>query len=322
MATPQKIILAAGLEIRDFQGAEMLRYLAREAQPGAKDTWTYPKGPVAKAKFVIEVVYTMAEFKSALDQTGAWVVYEGHSRHGQGPAFGAAGTPHCPPAASFPVNPWGVHFRMGFDAVDSECVGDILEHAVNPAEFDLLAPPGDASLSSALEHAAASAAAVERRRKKGKLTKTERKTPCAIKDAWRDLKACFAKVAEEKTCRGDKPLEGRHYFTRIPGKPKDEFMTAVKGGHADLDAVSLRCAVFFMPSCSSKVHYRKALVERRKVAKSSCKLYLTSHPPRAYHAVNFLKVVLAGHDPATAKGSKRLLKVLNGEKHSGRVGLY
>jgi hypothetical protein len=318
----QKIILAAGLEIRDSQGQQMLAYLAREAQPGAADTWTYPKGPVAKAKFVIKVVYTMVEFRSALDEPGAWVVYEGHSRYGQGPAFGPAQITHCPPTSSFPVNPWGVHFRMGYDAVESECMGDIIEHAVNPTEFDLLAVPKGASLPDGLKDAAAYAQAIESRRKKGRLTRTERKTPCAIAGAWRDLKTCFAKVAAEKTCRGDTPLDGRHYFKRIPARPKDEFLTTVKAGHADLDASSLKCAVFFMPSCSSKVHYRKTLLERRKAAKSTCKIYLTSSVPLANHAVNFLKVVFAGHDPTTAKGSKAFLKVVNGEKQSGRVRLY
>jgi hypothetical protein len=77
-----------------------------------------------------------------------------------------------------------------------------------------------------------------------------------------------------------------------------------------------------MPSCSSKVHYRQALVERRKAAKSKCRFFLTSTPPQAYHAVNFLKVALAGHDPTTDAGARQLLRVLNGEKHSGRVRRY
>jgi hypothetical protein len=322
MATPQKIILAAGLEIRDHQGMEMLRYLNKEAQSGATDTWTYPKGPVAKAKFLITVVYTKDGFKKALDEPGAWVVYEGHSRFGQGPAFGDAQLPHCPPKSSYPVNPWGVHFRMGYDAVESKCIGDILEHAVNPTEFDLLSVPKDASLPDGLADAAAFAAKLESKRKKGRFTRAQRTTPCAVDGAWRDLKTCFAKVAAQKTCRGDTPLDGRHYFRRIPKTPTDEFKTAVTVGRADLDASSLKCAVFFMPSCSSKVYYRKALVDRRKAAKSKCKIYLTSKVPIAYHAVNFLKIVFAGHDPTTTRGSKQLLKVVNGEKQSGRVRLY
>jgi hypothetical protein len=322
MAAPQKIILAAGLEIRDFQGVNMLRYLNAEAQPGAKDTWTFPKGPVAKAKFTVKVVYTMQEFRDALDEDGAWVVYEGHSRYGQGPAFGDAGIAHCPPKSKYPVNPWGVHFRMGYDATDSECVGDILEHAVNPGEYDLLKVPKGALLPQALQDAAAFAATMEARRKKGRLTRTQRKSPCAVAGAWRDLRTCFAKVAAEKTCRGETPLDGRHYYKRIPGKTKDEFVTAVKVGRSDLDGSKLKCAVFFMPSCSSKVHYRRALVDRRKAIRSKCKFYLTSSVPRANHAVNFLKAVFAGHDPSTPRGSKAFLKIVNGEKHSGRVRLH
>jgi hypothetical protein len=322
MAAPQKIILAAGLEIRDSQGASMLQYLGKEAQAGAKDTWTYPKGPVANAKFIIKVVYTMDEFRKALDEAGAWVVYEGHSRYGQGPAFGDARIAHCPPKSQYPVNPWGVHFRMGYDATDSECVGDILEHAVNPTEFDLLSVPKGALLAQGLEDAGARASAAESRRKKGRLSRTERKTPCAVVGAWRDLKTCFAKVAAEKTCRGDTPLDGRHYYKRIPGTTKDEFITAVKVGRADLDASSLKCAVFFMPSCSSKVHYRRALVDRRKAARSKCKFFLTSSVPLANHAVNFLKAAFAGIDPSTRRGSEAFLKIVNGEKQSGRVRLH
>jgi hypothetical protein len=303
----------------------MLRYLGREAQAGAKDTWTYPKGPVSKAKFFIKVVYTMDEFRAALDEAGAWVVYEGHSRYGQGPAFGDAKIAHCPPKSAYPVNPWGVHFRMGYDATDSECIGDILKHAVNPTEFDLLKVPKKAVLPKALEDAAARAAAAESRRKKGRLSRSERKTPCAVVGAWRDLKTCFATVAAEKTCRGDTPLDGRHYYSRIPAKSskaRDEFLTAVKVGRADLDAVSLKCAVFFMPSCSSKVHYRRALLDRRKATGSKCKFYLTSSVPRTYHAVHFLKAVFSGIDPSTRRGSEAFLKVVNGEKNSGRVRLH
>src|SRR5207245_5319329 len=110
----QKIIVAAGIEIRDFQGSTLVAFLNANADPGKASVWTHPKGSGSKATREVRVVFTMAEFAAALDVEDAIVIYEGHSRYGQGPAFGPASTPHVPDKKAFPINPWGVHFRMGY----------------------------------------------------------------------------------------------------------------------------------------------------------------------------------------------------------------
>ena len=40
------------------------------------------------------------------------------------------------------------------------------------------------------------------------------------------------------------------------------------------------------------------------------------------NAVNFLKAAFAGIDPSTRRGSEAFLKIVNGEKQSGRVRLH
>jgi len=108
-----------------------------KAEPKGDSVWIYPKGSGPKAKFEVSVVFTKNEFAAALDTVDAYVVYSGHSRLGQGPAFGPKDTPEVPKKASFPDNPWGIHFRMGYDATYTEAVGDLLQHSVTPEEYDL-----------------------------------------------------------------------------------------------------------------------------------------------------------------------------------------
>lgn len=322
----QKIIVAAGIEIRDFQGNTLLAYLNANADVSKASVWTYPKGAGAKATHQVEVVYTMAELATALDTQDAYVIYEGHSRYGQGPAFGPANTPHVPDKKTFPTNPWGVHFRMGFDATDTECVGDLLEHSVNPAEYDLTAPPSKAFLPSVLEKAAIPAQTIAASQKAGKLSKTQKANPCSIRGAWRELNVCDAVLAASKTARGDEPLKGRHYYAKKVGVrkkiPKDEYFTAVKVGSIDLDKSALKCTVLFMASCSSHVHFFKPLAKRRTAAKSACKFYMTGEVCSATHGKNFIEQVFKGHDPISKKGSKTILKALNGADDSGNVGFF
>ena len=104
MAT--KVIVASGLEIRDArQGQSLLQYLYDNADFDMKTAaWTYPKGAGAKARFEVSVVYTAKELATALDTADAYVVYSGHSRYGQGPAFGPALTAlGVSPASVLPI---------------------------------------------------------------------------------------------------------------------------------------------------------------------------------------------------------------------------
>lgn len=314
----QKIIVALSIEIRDAQGKSLIDFLNKTADAGKGSVWTYPKGAGAKATFEVEVVFTMAEFAKALDTEGAYVVYNGHSRYGQGPAFGPPKTPHVPDAKTFPVNPWGVHFRMGFDATDTECIGDLFEHSVTPTEFDLVTAPAKAFLPTALETAATNAKDADKTAKRAKTTPSKL---CPVPGAWRSLDICDGTLAARKTARGDQPLKGRHYY-RHNLKPTNEYLTAVQVGSADLDKSSLKCKVLFMGSCSSRVHFFKALDRRRTAVKSACLFYLTGEVCSAAHGKNFVEQVFKGVDPTGKKGRLAMVKALNGFSDAGLVGFY
>jgi hypothetical protein len=279
--------------------------------PGPAGVWTYPKGPVADATIQVSVVLTMAEFAAALDEPDAYVIYEGHSRYGQGPVFSADFIPVCPPADKFPVNPWGDHFRMGYDAVNSEAADDLLLLSVNPAEFNLLAASTTDFLPTELAEAA-----------KRAQSRAETKSPCSIQHAWREFETCEAKLAKTETCRKETPLKGRHFhFTRGP-KTKTEHLTPVVVGSKDLDKASLKCKLLFMISCSSYAHYFAPLDRRRKAATSKCKFYLTGDLCWADSGRMFLQQIFKGLDPVSAAGAKKVLSALNGQDGAGRIDMY
>jgi hypothetical protein len=319
----QKIVIAEGIEIRDVgQGIALLKFLNDKCDPkkGAASVWTYPKGASAKGiTHEVEVVYTMAEFAKALDTADIYVVYEGHSRYGQGPAFAPAGTPKVPDAKKFPVNPWGVHFRMGYDATDTECIDDLVHHSVTPAEYNLTTSTATAFLPTGLTSAAAKAKA---RQKAIKAKKIAAVAACSSDGAWRLFDTCYAKLSTTSTTRGDKPLKGRHFYNILARKPP-EFETSVQVGSADLDKSSLKCKLLFMASCSSHVHFFKPLDKRRKAAKSACKFLMTAQICAASHATTFLEqVLIKGHDPTAKKGPNAVVKALNGVSSSGLVEIY
>lgn len=319
----QVIVIAHGIEIRDFQGQMLQAFLQKHCDrngpappPGGNNTWLFPIGSGAKATHEIRVVYQMTDLEAALDLSKAFVVYEGHSRYGQGPAFGPENMPHVPDKKAFPVNPWGVHFRMGYDATDTECIGDLFDHSVVPAEYDLTTAgskdflPGE--LTGAIKKIEAMKKAVARRKPA---------TLCGVDDAWRALDVCAPKRAAAKTARGDLPLSGRHYYKK-KAKP-EEFLTAVKVGSKDLDKATLACSLLFMASCSSKVHYYQPLKRRRKAAKSACIFLLTGEVCSAFHAMTFLQqVLLKKRDPMVDRDLERIVRVLNHPDDSGHVGIY
>lgn len=319
----QKIIIAQGVEIRDVgQGFNLQNFLNDKCdlKAGSTSIWTFPKGGAAKATHEVELMFTMVEFAASLNTADSFVVYEGHSRYGQGPAFGPASTPHVPDKKVFPVNPWGVHFRMGYDATDTDCMSDLVDHSVTPAEYDLTTSGAAAFLPGALVAAARNAKAQD---KAIKAQKIKPGVVCGTAGAWRLFDTCHPAVSDTTTARGDKPLKGRHFYARLPRKPKDEFNTAVQVGSADLNVSSLKCKLLFMASCSSHVHFFQPLDKRRKAAKSACKFLMTAQVCATSHATTFLEQVLVkGQDPMTRKGMKALLKGLNGVTESGIVGVY
>jgi hypothetical protein len=193
---------------------------------------------------------------------------------------------------------------------------------VTPAEFDLTAVPKGAFLPAELVDAAEKVGRIQRKIRQGRMRSG--KPLCPVPGAWRTFKTCEPKLEATRTARGDEPLKGRHFYTQKKGQcpvPSD-YITAVVSGSADLDQVSLKCAVLFMASCSSRIHYQRPLARRRKAAKSACVFYLTNSVPRAYHARNFLEQVFKGVDPTSRRGKKAMVKALQGVPHSGRPGVY
>lgn len=316
----QKIIVAEGIEIRDFQGTNLIAYLNANADRN-NFVWTYPKGAGTKTKYEVEVVFTMAEFAKALDTPNAYVIYEGHSRYGQGPAFGPAKAPYVPDKTAFPINPWGIHFRMGYDATPTHCIADLLAHSVAPAEYDLIRTPTRAFLPKALQRASNEVKLAEKKIRARRIGGNRR---CPIGWAWREIDVCLPVLAAFKTAREEQPLKGRHYYGH-PWNEVGEYLTAVEVGSADLNKSKLRCKVLFMASCSSKVHFYKSLSRQRKVTKSNCIFYLTHYTSEASHARNFIRTIFEqGVNPTNKPRyhKNRMSAILTGATGSGVVGVY
>lgn len=310
----RRIVIVFGVEIRNYQSA-FHALLAEHCEPAGDRLWRYPRGPAERATHEIRVGYDKATLAAGLATPGAFVVYHGHSRYGQGPAFGPADTKRTPDAEQFPINPWGVHYRMGYDATSTACVADLLTHSVTPTEYVLPAAPATAFLPGSLVEAAATARARQRI--------ADRRGSCRVPGAWLAMDTCRPDLAAATTTRGETPLAGRHYYRHSP-TPLEDLDTTVRVGSADLDRSPLVCSLFFMASCSSRRHFRRPLQRRRLQARSKCVFLLTSRTNNAPHASHFLKaVLLAGHDPATALGRRRLLGALNPPGlDSGHVGQY
>ena len=329
----QKIIIAYGLEIRDTkQHADCLAFLKKYCSPkkNVLSVWTFPQDVIgSRITHEIQLVYTAVEFAVALNTPDIFVVYEGHSRYGQGPTFGKPQTPHVPDKQLYPVNPWGVHFRMGYDATDTECISDLLEHSVIPQEYDITNPGKNDLLPSALHEASKVAKA---KQKHLETKKIKASAICSHNKSWHLYNTCLPKRANITTARGDTPLHHRHYYQQFIKIEKDpntkqlnrkiEYATAVAVGSTDLNKSSLKCKILYMASCSSYVHFYNPLKKQRKAVKSNCLFLLNSRVSSASNAANFLEAVIKGFNPSNAHSMKRLVKILNGFSESGLVGWY
>lgn len=294
------IIVAYGVEFRDLSHRTALEneLKALTGSPGP-DHWVYRRGG---KEYDIRIVFTKAAFAAALDTPGAIVIYDGHARFGQGPAFSDRAAPKCPAdLTAFPDNPWENHFRMGYDIVSVPCVEDILTHGTHPAEHGALKAPGFIS---------GSVAAI--------FKKATAKGTCAAKPFYdrRRLMKCAPAVAGLANCRGVKSLEKRYYWYRTidPDTDDPDYHTLVKVGAADLAKVRLRCKVLVLNSCSSKPRFYAPLLRHKKKVKSDCVFYLTRRT--AYLALTeqtniFVRMVLAGAEPTQKKDAARLVKAVN-----------
>jgi hypothetical protein len=74
-----------------------------------------------------------------------------------------------------------------------------------------------------------------------------------------------------------------------------------------------------MNSCSSKVHFYRALKRRRREAKSRCGFYMTNEVCPGDTTTIFLRLLMDGHDPLTKKGKRKFVKEMNGDPGAGNV---
>jgi hypothetical protein len=320
----QLIIVLFGIQFRDSDWPNSKTVLTEncDVKAGATDTFTFPKGAGAKAKYEVQVKFDLADFGQAIGTPNAVVVYDGHSRFGRGPCFGPAGIAQMPDAKSFPINPWDMSYKMGYDATATECEKDLLHHSVLPTEYDLTTAASTAFLGTDLMDAAAEVQANEQRLKAKKI---KAGTVCRSKERfWRKFDLCLPEQAATPTQRGDRPMKGRHFYQIVAGKKKESiFNVSIAAGAADLDKSKLPGKLLVLASCSSHMHFFDALDRRRKAANSGCKFILTSDLCYADLATVFLKRVLLDKiDPTTSAGMAKLTKALNGMDGSGGVGLY
>jgi hypothetical protein len=314
----QQIIILYGLYFRDRLWAPTEELLKKhcDTKAGSSDTFTFPKEAAAQATYELQAKFDLADFAEALNTPGAVVVYCGHSRWGQGPCFGPPNVDELPDDKAYPVNPWGVHFRMGYDATAIKCIDELMLHSVMPTEYDLTAVKKPAFLSRGLKAAAATAQGI----KPGGV--------CRTIGAWRAFGECQPALAVKPTTRGEFPLRFRHYYSQLFGgsltEPnQDDFWTAVTAGSADLNKSKLPGKLLVMGSCSSHVHYFAALDRQRQAVQSTCKFMLTGLSCSANFPLEFLTQVLVNRiDPTTTDGMNKLVRRLNGVFDSGLVGLY
>ena len=302
------IVIAYGVQIRDWpKHKQVVDYLNANAKSTGSSTWTYPKNYNIHS---VAIVYTKAEFAAALDKKDAVVIYDGHSRIGQGPAFGPANVPPCPDKTNFPTNPWGDHFRMGWDFANIECLLEIIHHGVDPKEYT--PPKGD---PKAVSGPFASGGLIEILSDMNKAGNAN----CRDRIGWRELSTCWDKASARKDCNGQTPLSKRHYWRHYWSSYLKEFDfdTLVEVGSADLDKTKLACSVLYMNSCSSLKHYYWALKRHKNKVNSSCVFYLTRTAYGGQTTLPFLKLVLGGGDPIKEKDL--FLEELSGVVSSGDV---
>ncbi len=306
MATPKNIsvIIAIGVDVRDWSYATgLVNYLNKHAVKDTTKTnhWSFVLKS-KKIKYNLRVVYAKSEFKKALDEKGAYVVYDGHSRYGQGPAFGPANLTDCPAATSYPNNPWEDNFRMGWDTIKVPCLEEILHHCTDPKEFPYKKAPKYFFARKSVK-TIVSKAAVK------KSSKCRQSNP-----AKRKLLKCSPANAKKANGRGKKTLLTRHYWMKTPS----DYETLIQVGRKDLNKVHLKCKVLFMNSCSSKWHFYYALKRRKKNKASRCVFYMTRRVCGAATTEIFIKALFAGHNPTSSTGSKKFLKAM-GIPDSGSI---
>ena len=302
------IVIAYGVHVRDWpKHKEVLDYLNAKARKTGPSHWMYPKNVDLHR---VEIIYTKAEFALALDKKDAVVIYDGHSRIGQGPVFGPENVPACPDKTKFPTNPWGDHFRMGWDFASVECLMDIIYHGTNPKEYTL--PKGDPKAVSGPFASGGLIKVLSDTIKAGNAN-------CRDRIGWRELSTCWDKASARKDCNGATPLSKRHYWRHFWNSylKAFDFETFVEVGTADLDATKLACSVLYMNSCSSLKYYYWPLLRHKNNVKSSCVFYLTRTAFSGQTTLPFLKLLLGGADPIKEKDL--ILQDLSGVDSSGDV---
>jgi len=306
MAGPRKVnvIVAIGIEIRRWSyTSELIDFLNTNATVirDKINQWTYSV-PRKNLYYIVSIVYSFDEFRTALDTENAYVIYDGHSRWGQGPAFGDTSL-HCPSPVLYPTNPWQDTFKMGWDTIRVPCIEEIFDHCTDPEEYP---------------HTRIPARLFAKKNVKRMLNKSKgRSQRCNQRGyAKRLLRNCYPQFAQKLNGRGVKPLLNRHYW--IKKRNEEDFYTLIQVGQRDLDSVSLKCRVLFMNSCSSKGHFYYALKRQKRRKKSKCNFYMTRYSCGAATTLIFIKLLFKGYRPTGRNGSRRFLRAM-GVRNSGVV---
>ncbi|MFX1369645.1 MAG: hypothetical protein ACFFAY_13700, partial [Promethearchaeota archaeon] len=275
-----KIRVAYGIQSRDYRYVGLLIEFLRNLK-NVKKKGTYQFEYEANGKmYDIQVLFSKSGFLEALDEPGAIVIYEGHSRYGQGPAFvEKVNVGVCPGADEFPKNPWEDHVRMGWDVVRTASIMDIHRHGTNPREYS--SKKKSDWISARTKYMIDKASKNENQRIRCDAERTIKK---------RGFNECYPSIEKLSNCRGVKSLVGRSFWelkhrTQLDKEMFEgsqaiqdidrEFFTLVKGGRSDLLNSKLECSVLFLKSCKSIEHFYCALRHKRKEVQKSCVFYLT-----------------------------------------------
>ena len=307
-----EIIVAWGIDIRDWIDHEdLLEYLEQEKLFKKVVEGEHYRRKVKRRTYDVRLVYDKEGFRKALKKPGAIVIYHGHSRFGQGPAFGPKNT-ECEVDVSS-VNHWNDHFRMGFDVVKIPLLSEH-KNGSQPTEYSgkLLGKlTGKQSVRDGLRKANSDAGVRRAKRCDQKGWAKRRMQKCAPK---------AVKESEEwKNCRGE-TVAGRHYWL----KSRNVFWSLVKSNDDDLKRTKLKCRVLFMNSCSSWGHYLSALKRHREMSDSKCLFFLTRRASDwgANTTTVFIKEIINGNSLSSSREVCAMLRALIHKSGNGHIDAH
>lgn len=314
---------------------QSLKYITKKTE----NWYLYKK---KKISYEIKIHLSKQEFLDALTDKNAIVIYEGHSRYGQGPVFinDESYSKVCGASQTALLNPWEDHVRMGWDVVKTLVIEDMLTHGTNPTEYD------EKIHKSTLKFVRLRKKWLEEKKskKKSKLTCGKKCTLVEKKDTnsyefdctcevkkeekkiiqKRKFSTYFPTLADQEIkCTQKQSLRNRHFWKLKVWKKKIyDFLTLIISGRDDLMTLDIKCRVFFMNSCLSAWHFYCALKNRLdELKRSNYVLFLTmdeAMPWLADTTLTFIKLLLRGRDPTNQRDAIIMKRRLNSYKIGGK----